>query len=55
MNWRLPLDVQGDECLRAGATPGEIMEVLRLATVMAECPGDRYRAIVQRAIDTFDQ
>jgi hypothetical protein len=31
------------------------MEVLRLATVMAECPGDRYRAIVQQAIDTFDQ
>jgi alkylhydroperoxidase/carboxymuconolactone decarboxylase family protein YurZ len=43
------------ECLRAGATPGEIMEVRRLATVMAECPGDRYRAIVQQAIDTFDQ
>jgi len=41
------------DCLRAGATPEEIMEVLRLATVMAECPGDAYRAIVQEAIATF--
>jgi len=31
------------------------MEVLRLATVMAECPGDTYRAIVQEAIDAFGQ
>ncbi|HET6441498.1 MAG TPA: carboxymuconolactone decarboxylase family protein [Phycisphaerae bacterium] len=43
------------ECLRAGATPEEIMEVLRLATVLAECPGDRYRAIIQQAIDAFGQ
>jgi len=43
------------DCLRAGATPEEIMEVLRLATVMAECPGDTYRAIVQEAIDAFGQ
>jgi len=43
------------ECLRASATAEEIMEVLRLATVMAECPGDRYRAIIQEAIDAFDR
>jgi len=43
------------DCLRAGATPEEIMEVLRLATVMAECPGDTYRAIVQEVIDAFGQ
>ena len=43
------------DCLRAGATPEEIMEVLRLAAVMAECPGDRYRAIIQQAIDAFGQ
>ena len=41
------------DCLRVGATPEEIMEVLRLATVMAECPGDKYRAIVQEAIAAF--
>ena len=41
------------DCLRTGAMPEEIMEVLRLATVMAECPGDRYRAIVQEAIAAF--
>ena len=41
------------DCLRVGATPEEIMEVLRLATVMAECPGDAYRAIVQEAIAVF--
>ncbi|MFO8013589.1 MAG: carboxymuconolactone decarboxylase family protein [Phycisphaerae bacterium] len=40
-------------CLKAGATPDEIMEVLRLATVTAECPGDRYRAIIQQEIDNL--
>jgi len=40
-------------CLDAGATPDEVMEVLRLATVTAECPGDKYRAIIQHAIEAF--
>ena len=43
------------DCLRVGATPEEIMEVLQLATVMAECPGDAYRTIVHQAVDTFSQ
>ena len=42
------------ESLRAGATRGEIMEVLRLAIVMAEIPAEHYTEIVQSAIKIFE-
>ena len=40
--------------LRAGATREEIMEVLRLAIVMAEIPAKHYTDIVQNAIKVFE-
>jgi len=42
------------ESLRAGATREEIMEVLRLAIVMAEIPAKHYTEIVQNAIKIFE-
>ena len=42
------------ESLRAGATREEIMEVLRLAIVMAEIPAKHYTEIVQSAIKVFE-
>jgi len=41
------------ECLKAGATPDQVREVLRMAIVMSECPGEKYRALIEQAIDTF--
>lgn len=43
------------QCLEAGATPSEVMEAFRLATVMAECPPNAHRAISQKAIHAFGQ
>ena len=42
------------ECLRAGATRDEIMEVLRQAMLMAEIPAETYTRIVRDAVDAFD-
>ena len=42
------------ECLKAGATPDQVREVLRMAIVMSECPGEQYRALIEQAIDTFE-
>lgn len=42
------------ECLRAGATRDEIMEVLRQAILMAEIPAETYTRIVRDAIDAFE-
>ena len=42
------------ECLKAGATRDEIMEVLRQAILMAEVHADTYTRIVRGAIDTFE-
>jgi alkylhydroperoxidase/carboxymuconolactone decarboxylase family protein YurZ len=42
------------ESLRVGATREEIMEVLRIAIVMAEIPAEHYTEIVQNAIKVFE-
>lgn len=42
------------ECLRAGATRDEIMEVLRQAILMAEIPAETYTRIVCDAVDAFE-
>lgn len=42
------------ECLRAGATRDEIMEVLRQAILMAEIPAETYTRIVRDAVDAFE-
>ena len=41
------------ECLKAGATRDEIMEVLRQAILMAEVNAGIYTGIVRKAIDAF--
>ena len=43
-----------EDCLKAGATKEQIMEVLRLVIVMAEIPVQKYTEIVQEAIQTFE-
>lgn len=42
------------DCLKAGASREEIMEVLRLAILMAEVPAETYDMIVREAIDGFE-
>jgi len=42
------------DCLKAGASREEIMEVLRLAILMAEVPAVVYDTIVRKAIDGFE-
>ena len=43
-----------DDCLKAGASREEIMEVLRLAILMAEVPAEVYDTTVREAIDGFE-
>jgi len=42
------------ECLEAGATREEAMEVLRQAILMAEIPAETYTRVVREAIDSFE-
>lgn len=42
------------ECLKTGASREEIMEVLRLAILIAEVPVKLYDTIVRDAINSFD-
>ena len=42
------------ECLDAGATPDAVREVVRVAIVMTECPAERYRALVEQGINSFE-
>jgi len=41
------------DCLKAGAGREQILEVLRLAILMAEVPAETYDTIVREAIDSF--
>jgi len=41
------------DCLKAGASREQILEVLRLAILMAEVPAETYDTIVREAIDSF--
>ncbi len=41
------------DCLKAGASREQILEVLRLAILMVEVPAESYTGIVQNAINTF--
>ncbi|HUW31607.1 MAG TPA: hypothetical protein VM223_08330 [Planctomycetota bacterium] len=50
---RIP-DCVGD-CLIAGATRAEIMEVLRMAILMPEIRVDKYTTIVSDAIERFEK
>jgi len=43
-----------DDCLKAGASREQILEVLRLAILMAEVPAETYDTIVHEAIDGFE-
>jgi len=43
------------DCLKTGASREQIMEVLRLAILMAEVPAETYDTIVREAIDNFDR
>lgn len=39
------------KCLQAGSKPEELLEVLRLAIIIAEIPAHKYREIIQHVID----
>ena len=41
------------DCLKAGASREQILEVLRLAILMAEVPAETYDTIIREAIDSF--
>ena len=43
------------DCLKTGASREQIMEVLRLAILMAEVPAETYDTIVREAIDNFER
>lgn len=42
------------DCFKAGASREQILEVLRLAILMAEVPVETYDKIVREAIDGFE-
>jgi len=42
------------DCLKAGASREQILEVLRLAILMAEVPAETYDTIVRKAIGRFE-
>ena len=42
-------------CLKAGASREQILQVLRLATLMAEVPAETYDKMVREAIDSFER
>jgi len=42
------------DCLKAGASREQILEVLRLAILMAEVPAETYGTIVRETINSFD-
>ena len=41
-------------CLKAGASREQILEVLHLAVLIAEVPAETYGTIVHEAIDSFE-